>query len=311
LRGSIFLEKMDEKKICLIAGGTGLIGTRMQSIFREAGYEVRVLTRKPTQPGQFAWDPARGTLDDQALEGVQVLINLAGEGIADGCWTEARKQRLIESRTQSTGTLHAALQRTGQRPSVFVSASAVGIYGNTGETLVTEDTPPVSADFMVQCCQLWEQAADTVGALGIRTVKLRIGVVLAREGGALREFERPIRLGVGGYFGNGQAWYPWVHRDDVCRMFLWAAENQKAHGVFNAVAPHPLRNLPLTRAIAQAMSRWAIFVPAPEFVIRLAFGEMAAVILNSNRVSTQKIVDAGFAFQFPTAPEALVNIYKK
>jgi uncharacterized protein len=295
----------------LIAGGTGLIGTQLTKMAQEAGHEVRILTRKATQAGQYAWDPTKGTMDDSALEGVQVVINLAGAGIADGRWTVARKKLLIESRTQTADTLLAAFQRTKKYPDVYIGASAIGYYGNTGEALVTESKPPVSNDFMVQCCQAWEQATARIAELGIRTVTLRIGVVLALEGGALREFVRPLRLGVGGYFGAGQAWYSWIHRDDMCRMILWAAQNDRIVGVYNAVTPNAVRIKPLVKAIGKAMGAWALYLPAPEFVLQLALGEMSAVVLNSNLVSAQKVLDAGFEFTYPEVDGALSAIFQR
>jgi uncharacterized protein len=294
--------------IILIAGGTGLIGTQLTGMARAAGHEVRILTRRPSAQGHFQWDPAAGTIDDAALDGVQVVINLAGAGIADKRWTEARKRELIESRIQSADTLRAALERTKKRPDVYVAASAIGIYGDSGETLVDETYQTDSQDFMVVCCRRWEEATQQVTALGIRTVTLRIGVVLAAAGGALQEFVRPLRLGVGGYFGDGQAWFSWIHYYDMCKMLLWAAQTPHLSGVYNAVAPHPVRNKPVVQAIGRAMGRWALYLPAPAWVMRLALGEMSAVVLNSNRVSAQRVLDAGFEFEYPDLDDALKNI---
>jgi uncharacterized protein (TIGR01777 family) len=152
-------------------------------------------------------------------------------------------------------------------------------------------------------------AAAGVAALGIRTAVLRIGVVMAKEGGALAEFVKPLRFGLGAYFGDGRAWYSWIHRDDLCRIFLWAMENPSVSGVYNAVAPHPARNSDLVRAAAKAMRQWAVFVPAPSFAMRLVFGEMSAVILNSNLVSADKLLKAGFSFKYPDLEGALADIF--
>lgn len=297
--------------VYVIAGGTGLIGSRLTELLHNSGHTVRILTRHPRGEGQFAWNPDAGSLDDAALSGANVVVNLAGAGIADGRWTASRKKELVDSRVNSARTLRQAFERTGFRPSAYVSASAIGIYGNTGETVLHEDTPPQGPGFMIDCCEAWEKAADEVAALGIRTVKLRIGVVLAQEGGALAEFVKPLRFGVGGYFGNGRAWYSWIHRDDVCRLLIWAAEQPAAVGVFNAVAPQPARLLDLVKATARAMGRrWTLFAPAPEWVMRLALGEMSAVILNSNLVSADKVQQAGFRFEYPDLSSALTAVFK-
>jgi len=294
----------------LLAGGTGLIGTRLSALLREQGHTVRLLTRHPMGEGQYAWNPAAGALDEAALHGVDAVVNLAGAGIADSRWTPARKRLLVDSRVQSNRVLREAFERSGLRPKAYLSASAVGYYGNSGERLMRESDAPVDASFMVECCAAWEHSVAELAALGIRTASFRIGVVLAKEGGALAEFVKPLRWGLGAYFGDGQAWYSWIHRDDVCRAFIWALENQSVTGVFNLVAPEPVRNRDLVKATATAMRHWAVLLPAPTFAMRILFGEMAAVILNSNRVSAEKIQGAGFRFQYPNLGSALEAIFE-
>ena len=293
----------------LLAGGTGLIGARLTEMLREKGHTVRLLTRSPKGENQFGWNPAAGVLDEASLQSVDYVINLAGAGIADKRWTAARKREIVESRVQSARTLRDAFSRLGIRPKAYLSASAIGYYGNSGERRMTEADAPVDDSFMVGCCRQWEAAADEVAVLGIRTVKFRIGVVLAKEGGALAEFVKPLRFGLGGYFADGQAWYSWIHLDDVCRFFIWAIENSFVEGVFNAVAPQPVRNKDLVKAIAKAMRQPAVFAPGPAFVMRLALGEMSAVILNSNLVAAEKAIQAGFQFQYPDLATALDSIF--
>lgn len=300
---------MTKTTTILLAGGTGLIGSRMSDLLRQRGYTVRLLSRSPKGKDQFAWDPAAGTIDEAAVRGADVVINLAGAGIADKCWTAARKRLLIDSRVQSTRLLRDTFERIGHRPQAYLSASAIGYYGNSGERLMHETDLPAEDSFMVDCCRQWEEVADEVAALGIRTVKFRIGVVLAKEGGALKEFIKPLQFGLGTYFADGRAWYSWVHRDDICGMFIWGIENQSVEGVFNAVAPEPLRIEPLVRATARAMRRRAIFMPVPAFGLRLILGEMSAVVLNSNQVSAEKVLAAGFEFQFPQLDAALKEIF--
>lgn len=295
----------------LLAGGSGLIGTRLTELLHLRAYTVRLLTRNPKGPQQFAWDPARGTVDDAAFPEVDYVINLAGEGIADQRWTDDRKRAIIESRVKSARLLRDSFQRLHIQPKAYLSASAIGYYGNTGERRLREIDPPVEDSFMVQCCQAWEQAADEVAALGIRTVKFRIGVVLAKEGGALLEFIKPLRFGVGTYFGDGRAWYSWIHRNDLCRAFIWAMENEAIEGVYNAVAPQPERNKALIQAAARAMNKNAMLVPVPAFTLRLALGEMSSVVLNSNLISAEKIQAAGFVFEYPEVSAALQHILGK
>lgn len=296
----------------LLAGGTGLIGSRLQTLLREKGHAVRLLTRTPHGENQYAWDPERGMLDAAALSGgVQAVVNLAGAGIAERRWTAARKRAIVESRTKSAALLREAFQQGNQRPEVYVSASAIGYYGASGEQLVHEHDAPAGGGFLVETCRAWENAADEVAALGIRTVKLRIGIVLDQTGGALREIVRPMRFGLAAYFGDGRAWYSWIHRDDVCRAILWAIENQGVEGVFNAVAPNPVRNRDLVKSAAKVRRRPAILAPAPVFALRLLLGEMADAILQSNRVSAEKLLQAGFSFQHPQLDDALAEIFPR
>ncbi|MFN0173531.1 MAG: TIGR01777 family oxidoreductase [Saprospiraceae bacterium] len=298
-----------QKSTILIAGGSGLIGSRLSKMLHSQGHTVRLLSRSPNGEGQFFWNPASNEMDAEALQEVDFVVNLAGAGIADKRWTATRKKELIESRVKTAALLYRAMEGMAKRPKAYLSASAVGIYGNSGETWIREDTPPVDQSFMVECCQNWESSADEMLRLGIRTVKFRIGVVLAKEGGALAEIVKPLRFGLGAYFGNGQAWWPWAHRDDVCRAFIWAIENQAVEGVFNLCAPTPARGKALVKATANAMKQPAVFLPAPAFVLRLIFGEMSAVILNSNRVSSEKLTQAGFEFQWPELNAALRDIF--
>ncbi len=295
----------------LIAGGTGLIGARLAEIFQEKGYVVRILTRRPKGPGQFGWDPLSGQIDDRAVLGADVVINLTGAGIADRRWTPARKKLLVDSRVESTRVLRDSFQRLGQQPRAYLSASAIGYYGNSGEAWVDETSAPAGNGFLVQCCAAWEQAVETIGAMGIRTVVLRTGIVLEPSGGALRELLKPLYFGIGAYFADGRAWYSWLHIDDICRMYLWAAETPAAEGIFNAVAPQPARNKELVQAVAKARRQWAIFVPAPAFALRLLFGEMADTILFSNRVAADRIIREGFHFQYPDLDSALAQLLKK
>ncbi|HLP94512.1 MAG TPA: TIGR01777 family oxidoreductase [Saprospiraceae bacterium] len=296
-------------KTILIAGGTGLIGNRLIPMLRADGWTIRLLTRKPKGSEQFHWDPLTNKIDPAALQGVQAVINLAGAGIADKRWTAQRKKELIESRVKAADLLWQHFSQQSTRPEVYLSASAIGFYGNSGEAWMSEDDEPVEESFMVDCCRQWESAADRFTQLGIRTAKFRIGVVLAQEGGALAEIIKPVRFGLGAYFGDGQAWWSWIHRDDVCGAFLWALQQPEASGVYNLVAPNPVRGKALVVSTAWAMRKKVLLAPAPSFVLRLMLGEMSAVILNSNRVSADKLLKSGFAFQYPELEPALRHIF--
>ncbi len=293
--------------IVLIAGGSGLVGRRLVQMLEQRGDTVRVLTRNATKPHEFAWDPQQDKIDDTALEGIDILINLAGAGIADKRWTASRKRELIESRVKSNQTLFNALKRTEIHPKAFVSASAIGYYGNSGEPWMYESDSPKDHSFMVDCCTQWEDSAYEMATLGIRTVILRIGVVMSPEGGAMAEFIKPMRFGIGAYFGWGQAWYSWIGIDDLCNMFIWAADQPTIHGVYNAVNPQPERNINLVKKIAKSRGKFVFIVPAPTIIIRLMFGEMAAVVLNSNRVSADHILETGFVFTVSSEQLAVNN----
>ncbi len=297
-------------KTILIAGGSGFIGVRLVELLQAQGHHVRLLTRTPRAKNHFGWEPLAGRIDDAALRDAQVVVNLAGAGIAERRWTPARKQLIVDSRVRSADVLREAFQRLKHFPEAYLAASAIGYYGNSGERWMTEDDPPADQGFLSTSTVEWEAATERIGALGVRTVALRIGIVLEQAGGALREIIRPLRFGLGAYFADGQAWYSWIHRDDVCRMFLWAMENPRAEGIYNAVAPYPVRNRELVQATARAMGRSALFVPVPAFALRLMLGEMADVVLNSTRISADKILNAGFSFRYPTVEEALQHIFE-
>ena len=298
-----------QKGTVLIAGGTGFIGTRLAEMLRQEGYVVRLLTRSPKGKDQFLWDPSERELEIAALQDLDFLINLAGEGIAEKRWTASRKKKLVESRVQGANLLFRKLEILNSRPEVYISASGIGYYGNSGEQTMQEDDLPTDKGFMVECCQKWEEAAGQMSELSIRTVIFRIGVVLGREGGALAELLKPLRFGLGVYFGDGKAWWSWVHRDDVCRAILWAMEHPEVAGTYNLVAPSPVRGKELVKSTARARKQWALFLPAPAFLLRLIFGEMAAAILNSNRVASEKLTRSGFEFQWPEPNTALRSIF--
>jgi len=300
-------------KNVLITGGTGLVGTRLTQLLLQNGYQVSVVSRKKeTLPHVtvYQWDVSRQWIEPGTVEQADYIIHLAGAGVADQRWTEARKKEILDSRTESAELLHDTLVSTGHRPRAFVSASGISIYGDDrGDELLTE-TSAYGNGFLAQVSKAWEASAHTIAELGIRTVILRIGIVLSDQGGALAKIAAPVKLGAGAALGSGKQWTSWIHIDDLCRLFIYALENDALQGVYNAVGPHPDTNADLTRATAQALDRPLILPNVPGFALKLAFGELAATILGSLKISNQKVTDAGFTYQFPELAKALADLYK-
>jgi uncharacterized protein len=297
----------------LIAGGTGLIGKHLSQLLQNTGYKVIHLSRKPNPQAPFpayAWDIERQYVDPTAWAQADYVINLAGSGIADKPWTKERKRDIIESRTKAAATIEHYLKTTPNKVKAYVSASAIGFYGNRGDELMHE-TDVAGTGFLSESTIAWENAVAPISQTGLRTVALRIGIVLSKQGGALPKLLIPTIFRVGTYFGDGSAMYAWIHIDDVCRMFVKAIEDERMNGIYNAVAPQPLTIYNLTRAIGSAKGGFFLFLPAPIFAIRLLMGELADVVANSTNVSSAKIEATGFQFQFPEAVEALKDIFKR
>jgi hypothetical protein len=291
-----------------------LVGSRLIEILTASGYRVSVVSRrKEAVPGAavWQWDVAQQQIEVGAVEQADHIVHLAGAGVADERWTAARKREIMDSRTQSTRLLHDALARTGHRPKTFVSASAVGLYGaDRGDALLDENSPP-GTDFLAEVTKAWEQSARQVESLGIRTVLLRIGIVLSTQGGALAKIAAPVKLGAGAALGSGRQWMSWIHVDDLCRMVLFALQNPALSGPYNAVGPHPATNADLTRTLAHVLGRPLLLPNVPKFALKLAFGELAATVLGSLRVSNRRIAEAGFAYQYPELEAALRELYEK
>ena len=290
----------------LISGSSGLVGTATSAALQGDSHSVVRLVRpgKGAKAGDVQWDPMRATVDVAGLEGVDVVIHLSGAGIADGRWTEARKQILRSSRIDTTRVLVDSLSRLKQKPRVLIVASAIGYYGSRGDEILTESSA-IGTDFLALLCRDWEAEASRAAAMGIRTVMLRFGVVLSGKGGALPKVLTPFKLGVGGRLGDGQQWMSWIAIEDVLGIIRHAIANEQVSGPVNVVAPNPVRNEEFTRLLAAMLHRPAIF-PAPAFVLRLAMGEMAdAVLLSSDRVKPERMLAAGYKFRFEILEPAL------
>lgn len=296
----------------LLTGGTGTIGRQLTQLLVQQGYQVSVLSReaKPI-PGinVYQWDIKKGHIDPKAIQTADHIIHLAGAGIADERWTDKRKDEILNSRTQSTELLAQALSRNSHKVKSFIATSAIGFYGgDTGDRPITETTEGGS-DFLAQVVRAWERSEDRVAALGIRTVKLRVGVVLTMAGGALPKLAQPIRLGVGAPIGSGQQYISWIHIDDLCRMYCQALTDESWQGVYNAVAPTPVTNETLTKAIAKVLHRPTIVPTIPAFVIKMMFGELAITVIGGNYVLNKRIADeTSFQYQYGDLNTALENL---
>ncbi len=296
----------------LIGGGGGLIGMRLSRKLEEAGHTVLHLSRNPDPKAPFPayrWDVSEPYIDLEAVARADAVINLAGAGIADGRWTEKRKQEIIKSRTGTADLIQDAIQDISNPPSLYLSSSAVGYYGDRGERIMREEDPP-GEGFLSESCTAWENSALRMGELGLRTVILRTGIVLSRRGGALERMAPPVRFALAPYFGKGRQWYSWIHIDDLCAMFQTCLEDPAFTGIYNAVSPAPARNRAFMETLARAMQRSALPVKVPAFALRLVFGEMAHTILDSTRVSAEKVENAGFTFTYPELLPALKDLFE-
>jgi uncharacterized protein (TIGR01777 family) len=295
-------------KNILITGGSGLVGKKITQLLERKGYAVAWLSRNPSKNSQksFSWNVEKQQIDPEAILWADGIIHLAGEGVADKRWTEARKKAILESRTQSTSLLFQAMEKSQKRPEVFVSASAVGYYGfNTGDETVDEHSS-AGNDFLAKVVIAWENEVQKIEKLGIRTVLLRIGIVLDNTGGALVEMLKPP---VAAPLGSGKQWMSWICIDDLARMFLFALEKEEVKGIYNAVGPKPATNEELTQKAAKKVGKPFVGIGVPSFALKLVLGEMAQMVLGGNKVSSKKIRDAGFEFRYPNLEEALEKIY--
>lgn len=295
----------------LLTGGSGLLGTELTRLLLDKGYTVSHLSRKPGHNARiktYLWDIGKGEIDADCIDGADIIIHLAGAGIAEKRWTDKRKKELIESRTKSIGLIYDLLKRKPHQVKKIISASATGYYSDRGDELLTEDSTP-GQGFLGQCCVAWEQAVDEGAKLGLDILKFRTGVVLSDKGGALPKLALPVKLRLGSPVGNGQQWIPWIHQTDVTDMYMYAIEQPMLTGVYNMVAPKPVTNAQLTKALAKQLKKplWAPKVPA--FLLKLLLGEMAIVVLGGTRVSAGKIEQTGFRFKYPDIETALKEIY--
>ena len=304
-----------------------MIGTALSRHLLDEGYHVIILSRNPRETARehglntnrnlfkssgslyyARWDPSRMTLDASAIREADYIVHLAGAGVAEKRWTESRKREILESRTVSSNLLVKALSENPNKVKAVVSASAIGWYGpDKGRPFVESDS--ASDDFLGRTCMEWEKSIDPVSAMGIRLVKLRLGIALARQGGALREFRRPLYTGLATILGDGSQSVSWVHIEDICRAFVHAIEKDGVEGVYNLVAPKPVTNRELILSLAR-QSNGSLFLPirVPSALLRLALGEMSVEVLKSAEVDSSKIRQSGFDFRFKDIDSAMKDL---
>lgn len=291
----------------LITGASGLIGTALQKSFSEKGHEMLLASRiEPKKPEQIQWDMEDGfnESDLNRLENLDAVIHLAGENVSGLRWTDDKKKAIRESRVKGTHIIVNTLSKLETKPKVFISGSATGFYGDRGDEVMTE-TSPAGNTFLAEVCKAWEIESRRAEDMGIRTVLLRTGIVLSKDGGALATMLTPFKFGVGGVVGSGKQWMSWISLDDVIEIINFALENENMRGAVNVVAPNPVTNEEFTKTLGEVLYR-PTFLPLPAFAVNLAFGEMGdALLLDSTRVEPKRLKEAGFEFKFPNLKAAI------
>lgn len=320
-KGGGFLFNIFSPYLCymqtvLITGGTGMVGQALTSYLLARGYQVIILSRSVKKSNQqhlsYAfWDIDKQFIDSSAINAADIIVHLAGESVANKRWTAKRKQEIIDSRVKSGALLVKALNENKHKVKTVIAASAIGWYGpDTANSLLFgfNETDPFDNSYLGSTCKQWEGSVKSINELGIRLVTLRIGIVFNKKGGALAEFIKPAKFGMATILGTGKQIVSWIHQDDLCKMIVFAAENETVKGVYNAVAPNPINNKDLVNAIASTMHKFHITLNVPVFVLKIMLGEMSIEVLKSANVSSNKIESAGFVFDYPNVNEALKQI---
>ncbi len=293
----------------VITGASGLIGSALSAALEAKGDQVIRLSRRPARgPSEKQWNPM--TIDPGVFEGADAVVHLAGESIAAGRWTPARKSRIVNSRVQGTQSVAISVARASSRPRVLISASAIGYYGSRGGEVLNENSA-AGAGFLAETCRQWEAATQPAAEAGVRVVLVRTGLVLSKRGGALAKMLTPFRLGVGGRVGTGRQWWSWITLSDEVALMVHALVNESVTGPVNATAPNPVTNAEFTRVLAGVLRRPAIF-PVPAFAVRLMFGEMGEeLLLASQRVEPAAALASGFRFAHPQLRGALEHVLRQ
>jgi uncharacterized protein (TIGR01777 family) len=297
----------------LISGGTGLIGRQLGKKLIGKGYDVALLSRSARYDegvNTYFWDPDKQEIDREAIINADYIIHLAGAGLGEKRWTKKRRREITDSRVKTGQLIHDKLMETKRELKAFISASAIGYYGAITSDRIFLETDPPASDFSGETCRLWEETADRFEDSGIRVVKIRQGIVLSGDGGALVKMAAPVKMGIGSAIGSGNQYLPWIHIDDLCSLFINAIEDPGLKGAFNATAPDYVTYMEFIRTLARILGK-PLWIPAiPSFVMKLIFGEMAEILLKGSRVSSEKIIAAGFRFKFPDLEGALKDLYQ-
>ena len=298
----------------ILSGGTGFIGKPLVRELLGQGHNVVILTRHAAQSSHEGlsyalWDGRNQGAWSQQVDGADAVINLAGESIGDKRWTKSQKEKILQSRLSATNALVTAITAAKQKPEVLISGSAVGYYGSIPEGNVTEDVPAAN-DLHAQVCKEWENAAQKAETLNVRVVCLRTGIVLEKDGGALKRMLLPFKLFAGGPIGSGKQWMPWIHREDMLRAIMFVLENRAVRGPVNMTAPEPVRMREFAKALGKAMRRPSL-APVPGFVLKIILGELSVMVLTGQRALPKKLQQAGFQFTHPNISEALSSILSR
>ncbi|MGB0715896.1 MAG: TIGR01777 family oxidoreductase [Phycisphaerae bacterium] len=306
-------EGLDNKGLSVfVTGSSGLVGKRLCVALQDDGHQVKRVVRSTKQDGPRAvvWNPSADEIDPTIFNGADAVVHLAGESIADKRWSTAQKKVILDSRAKSTRNLAEALAALDNPPKTLVCASAIGFYGSRGDEQLTEESE-TGDGFLAEVCRAWEDACQPARDAGIRVVNIRIGMVVARDGGALAKMLTPFKMGAGGILGSGKQYMSWIEVDDLVRLIEYTITEESLDGPVNAVAPKPITNFEFTKALGRVLGRPTIF-PMPAFAARLAFGEMAdELLLSSARVFPKRATDAGFVFARPEIESALRYVLKK
>lgn len=297
-------------KTILITGGSGMVGKRLSELLIGKGYKVIWLSREryvKAQIPRYRWDYRKGEIDREAVEQADVIVHLAGSNLGDGSWTRLKKQKIVESRVQTAKLLLETVKKMDKKPEAFISASAVGFYGQeTGEKIFTEEDNPADSDFLSRTCRKWEAEAFRFrDELDVRTVALRTAFVISKDSEAFGKMVLPTRFGLGAPLGSGRQYLSWIHIEDICRLYLKAVEDSAMQGVYNAVAPEFITNAGFMKTLAKEMKRPFLMPPIPAFLLRLFMGQAADMVLYGSRISSQKVIDAGYEFTYPSVKEAI------
>lgn len=296
----------------IISGATGFIGSNLVPFLTHAGHEIKKLTRKKSDlaSDEISWDPEKGLVPESDMEGCDAIINLAGDNISGGRWTEKKKKSILESRIKATQCLSKAMLRIKNPPQVFINASAIGYYGSRGDTILTEKSAN-GTGFLAHVCEEWEAAAELIASKGIRLIYARFGVVLSTKGGALAKMLTPFRLGLGGVIGSGNQYMSWITLDELLGVIYHMLKTEELKGPVNVVAPNPVTNYTFTKTLGKVLSRPTVF-SMPAFMARLVLGEMAdELLLASQRASCTKLIDSGYQFCQPDLEKALRQMLTK